>query len=112
MPLPDMSPALAGLTDQATFKVTGKVAQDHVSVETESDPVPFQGAMFPMKPQQVEYKPEGQRSWRWEVLVSSTRLKVDYIVTDDEGVQFRVAAFANWRKAGFYQYDLHEWPAI
>ena len=89
------------------FILITKVLQDFEVAEV-GDKVSFSGIFYPMKPQQIALKPEGQRTWKWWSLISKQKLEMDDIV-EYHCIQYRVFSKADWSfTAGRYLYDLAE----
>ncbi len=104
--LPDMTAGLAGLLQPMTFVKVTKTNVDGLVQEIENK-VRTTATRYPMKPQEVALKPEGQRTWKWETLlaVADLILKPDDIVKFD-GQPYRVMGKSDWKEYGFVQYDL------
>jgi isopentenyl diphosphate isomerase/L-lactate dehydrogenase-like FMN-dependent dehydrogenase len=107
MNFPDMGDAFSEWGDTQTVRVVTKTMQDHDVVEVKNQ-IEIDMLLAPMRAQQVERKPEGQRAWRWWTGYSDHRLAIDDHVIDDEGTVFNVDAVNNYKIAGFYSYELHE----
>ena len=106
-PLPQMAGPLAGWTATMTFKKITDTISDFENVKTESD-YPFEGVFEPMRAQEIFFKIEGQRAWKWVTLW--TRTDYDISVGDDiedkKGVTYRVLKKQDWGAAGYFQFDL------
>lgn len=107
MNFPDMSETIAEWGEGSTFQKIEKITQDHQVVERRTGAA-FDGLFYPMSPQEVKVKPEGQRTWRWWTLVTPETLETDYVVVDASGIQYRVTEKEDWGSAGFYKYGLTE----
>ena len=107
MSFPDMTDALGDWTEPARFRKVTKTVSDYEVEETVKEEH-FDGVLVPLEKQKVQLKPEGQRTWKWYQLITDKRLKLDDIVENQEGTEFRVMAIESWAMAGFYNYDLTE----
>lgn len=104
--LPNLSTAVGAWSSKISFAVVGKRQQDFETVET-LIPKTAYGMFQPMRPQLLNIKPEGERSWRWqELYVSpSCELSVDDIVVFDR-VRYRVMSKQDFSYYGFVRYEL------
>lgn len=59
-----MKAAFAGWMTKITLIVIQQTVVDGFVIDTESK-VTFQGTVQPLSPEQVQLKPDGQRSWQW-----------------------------------------------
>lgn len=104
--LPNVADALLDWFQPMTFKVITKTATDFDIVETATD-VDARGVRQPMKPQQLQQKPSGQRKWKWETMHT---LPETVLIPDDvivfAGVRYRVMEKLDWREYGFVEYHL------
>lgn len=80
-----------------SFKLIHKEIIDHELQET-GNGILFNGLFYSMKPQEIMFKPEGQRTWRWFTLITSQVLKIDDIV------QFNCLDYRVFRKQDFYDH--------
>jgi hypothetical protein len=67
------------------------------------------GCCQPFTAEQLEIKPEGQRSWKWSTLHTLTDLVLnnnDRIVFD--GVKYKVMAKLDYSRYGYYEYHCIE----
>ena len=65
------------------------------------------GVIQPFGPRELKLKPEGQRSWNWQMLHTEPNVAL----RDDEeflirGVRFRVMSQQNWSEYGYITYEL------
>ena len=65
-----------------------------------------------MKPRDLLVKPEGERKFKWWVLLTDLDIAVDTVIKDQQGIQYRVMSSTDWRNAGYRQYDLTEGPGL
>jgi hypothetical protein len=107
MGFPDMSNEFGDWQAMVTLSRIVKTVTDYETVETAANEM-LEAIIYPMKPQQVSYKPEGQRAWRWFNIITKTTLAIDDIVQNSEGVKYRIFAKTDYRVAGFYLYDIAE----
>jgi hypothetical protein len=91
----------------AHFTLVKKKIVDHEVIEF-GDSIQFDGVFYPMKPQQVVLKPEGQRTWQWWTLLTPKELMMDDVVTFNN-IEYRVFGKQDfWHISGEYIYDLAE----
>lgn len=64
----------------------------------------------PMPPRKVDRKPEGIRDWKWYEGWTTSRVEVDAVLQDPDGLQFRVETLYDWSQGGFFHLDLVEQP--
>lgn len=104
--VPNMSGTLAGWMQTLIFNIITKTVKNFEVVETTTD-VTFQGVWQPFSARQLALKPEGQRSWSWFMVHSTTDLSLN---NDDvikyRGVQYRVMANNNYVEYGYYEYHV------
>lgn len=103
---PDVSGALQDYYQTMTFEVITKTVQGFQVVET-TTPVTFRGVLQPLKPRELELKPEGERAWTWFWLHADPALilNVDDVVLY-KGVQTRVMAKQDCYLYGYVAYQL------
>jgi hypothetical protein len=77
------------------------------------NPVPTwfrtQASCQPFTAEQLEIKPEGQRSWKWSTIHTLTDMKLnnnDQIIFD--GVKYKVMAKLDYSRFGYYEYHCIE----
>lgn len=106
--LPNLSGALLNWFQRMTFTKVTKTVVDFQVVEQEDEYTAL-GVRLPMQPQQVVIKPEGQRSWRWEVVFATP----DLILNPDEiirfgSVKYRVMGKLDWKEYGYLEYHISQ----
>ena len=104
--LPNMADGMSGLMQPLTFVRITKQNLDGLVQEIENK-VCARGTRYPMKPQDVALKPEGQRIWRWETILAGSDLilRPDDIIRFD-GRPYRVMDKHDWKEYGLVQYDI------
>jgi hypothetical protein len=104
--LPDISSAINAWSQKLEFMLVGKEIQDYETVEV-LYPKKARGVRQPMKPQDLEMKPAGERAWKWETIhaTPSLLLNVDDIVVFDH-VRYRVMAKKDYAQYGYVEYDI------
>lgn len=112
MSFPDMSEVLDDFSEPIHFAKICKTVEDYEAVDTVKEVVGFDGVLQPIPPQKLKVKPEGQRSWKWYTLWTENILKLDDVVQDDDGLQYRVMSVSDWSKGGYTQYELTQGPTI
>lgn len=105
--LPQMSSTLNGWeVPLSLIKITQSVVSgDAVNVETV---INFQGVFQPLRDDQLQFKPEGQRSWSWYwihakagTLNLQTQDKIKF-----QGNRYKVMAVKNYSLYGFIEYEV------
>ena len=116
-PMPQMDGVISGWGNATQFqKITDTIVNyDNVKTVTNipldglAQPT-FSGIFSPMKPQEIFFKAEGQRNWKWWKLI--VRSDVDINGGDDirdfKGRVFRVLTKKDWQQAGYYEFDIVE----
>jgi len=106
--LPDVSGAMCDWFQPITFTQIVKQVIDHKVQETETE-ISFKGVMQPMRPQEIAYRPEGDRAFKWHTCHTEigTEFKVDDVILY-KGVRYRVKSKANFASYGYLKYDLVE----
>lgn len=104
--LPDMNDALLQYFQPMVFSQIVKTVVNFKNVETPTDTL-FRGVMQPFTDRQLLMKPEGQRSWIWQMLHAEPRLalKTDDVVTY-HGVQYRVMSKKDFSDYGYVELHL------
>ena len=107
---PQLQSVLLGWTTPVQLRIVNKTPADFEVFENPIDVVVFDAMMVPMPDQKVNRKPEGLRIWKWWEVWTTTKIELDSVVQDEEGLQFRVQSRSDWGAAGFYHYDFTEQP--
>jgi len=104
--LPDVSAAVQYFLQPMIFFQVTKQNVDGFVQEVENK-ICAQAVRTPMKAQEVALKPEGQRTWKWENLITTSDIILypDDIVKFDSDV-FRVMGKNDWKEYGYIQYSL------
>lgn len=105
--VPDVSGALQDRFQNMTFEQVTKTQVGFQVVET-TTPISFFGNIQPFTERQLLLLPIGERAWSWYWLQSTTAidLKVDDVVIDAMGRQYRIASKKNQTLAGFLEWKL------
>lgn len=95
------------------FQIVKKTVTDHQVVETSKTPVLlwFEGGLQPLHSKDLLVKPEGERKFKWWTLHTDMDMEVDTVITDRNGVKYRIMKDADWSQSGFHQYELIEGPS-
>lgn len=105
--MPDMSMTLSGWQSPLTLI---RVYQDIVEGDllTREEKIDFQGCWQPLKDEQLQYKPEGQRSWSWYwIHAKSGTLNLqtaDKIIF--QGKRYKVMAVKDYSLNGYIEYHI------
>lgn len=110
MSLPDMSGAFWNLTEPVQFNVVKTTAVDFEAVDTLENQIVFDGHLQPLPARELMIKPEGERKFKYWNLWTEQELKMDAIVQDEEGAQYRVLKKTDWRTSDFQQYEIVQAP--
>lgn len=62
--MPQMGAAFSGWQNTVTLNKIVQV-NNRGDITDQDQSVPFEGVVQPLSPEQVQLKPEGQRSWEW-----------------------------------------------
>jgi hypothetical protein len=104
--VPDMSGALNNWLQPMVFVKVSQSNQNFEVTET-NNPVNFQGTWQPMSKEKLKILPEGQRSWKWFTVHSTTELPLK---TNDkiryQNVKYRIMDKGDYSLYGFFEYDL------
>lgn len=105
--LPNMSSTLSGWESPLTLiKITQNVVEGDV-VQTET-PINFMGVWQPLRDDQLQFKPEGQRSWAWYwihakagTLNLQTQDKIKF-----QGKRYKVMSVKDYSLNGYIEYEV------
>jgi len=104
--LPNVRTTLNGWFRPLTMTKIIKQQEDFQLKEYFYD-VKTNGVLQPFSPQQLSIKPEGQRSWIWQMLHATPDL---VLKTDDQviitGTKYRVMEKLDYKEYGYVQYNL------
>lgn len=104
--LPNMESTLLNYFQKLTFTTITKTTVNFEVVETETS-VSFMGVRQPFSPQMLLMKPEGERSWKWEMIHSTPDL---VLVVDDRitfgSVKYRVMQRLDYTEYGYLEYHI------
>lgn len=105
--LPDVSIALNGweIPIHANF-----ITQENIdgTITNVSKIKRLKGVVQPLRPQDLEIKPEGQRAWAWyqvHINPSYPKLRVEQIITI-KGDDYKVKAVNNYIPYGYMEYHV------
>jgi len=105
--MPKMELAFAGWTSSITLKKITQTIVDGDRTETETNII-FDGVVQPLSVEQVNLKPEGQRSWKWlqiHALTGVNNLSVyDKIKYND--VEYKVMAINDYSLNNYVEYHI------
>lgn len=104
--LPNMGSTLEGWFQKLIIGLVDKTTVNNRTVETQTS-IETRGVLQPLAIEQLEIKPEGQRSWKWFMLHCQPSLSLK---TDDtaiiKGSRYRVMARFGFDDYGYVQYEL------
>lgn len=105
--LPQMANTLNGWEVPLTLKRIKQSIVDGDSVKTEEN-INFQGVFQPLRDDQLQFKPEGQRSWSWYwihakagTLNLQTQDKIEF-----QGTRYKVMSVKDYSLYGFIEYQV------
>lgn len=108
---PNMLDGMSEWSNTLTFKITTQTISDFQATET-TESVKFKGVLYPQTSQQLISKPEGQRSWKWWTLLTAYNLKVSDILTDTNGVEYKIVKKNDFSSSGYSEYEIAQnWTA-
>lgn len=105
-PLPSMRETLTGwFRPMILTRVVKKVVDFEMSETREERNC--MGVIQPFGPRELKIKPEGERSWNWQMLHTTP----DVALRNDEeftirGTRYRVMSQKNWTEYGYIAYEL------
>lgn len=106
--LPNLSEALVGWFQSLSFGLVVKELVDYQPVETIKN-IKTKGVRQPMSAEQLNIKPIGQRSWRWETIHCLPEIKLN---TDDIIVfnctKYKVMEKYDYSEYGYLEYHIAE----
>ena len=105
--LPQMTNTLNGWEVPLTLKRIKQSIVDGDSVKTE-EIINFQGVFQPLRDDQLQFKPEGQRSWSWYwihakagTLNLQTQDKIEF-----QGTRYKVMSVKDYSLYGYIEYQV------
>jgi hypothetical protein len=107
MSFPNLTDPFTEWETATDFKHVQKTVEDFEVTET-SAAVYFSAIFYPADAQKINFKPEGQRQWRWWTMLAKKKLALDDIIENRDTVQYRIMAVKDWSMAGYYEYDITE----
>lgn len=106
--LPDVSGALFDYFSPLVFTTIVRTVVNFKVVETPTS-VSFLGVWQPLGPEQLMFKPEGQRSWKWYMLHAQPSLVLSpNDVVNYNSVQYRVMTKSDYSLNGYMEYHIIE----
>lgn len=107
---PQVQSVFNNWTSTVQMEIIKQVPVDFESQEQIQGIQTFQAVIQAMSPKEVQRKPEGERSWKWWKMWSTTHIQSDTVIADPNGVQFRVTNTQDWSQGGFFTSDIVEQP--
>lgn len=107
--MPNMSGTLNGWMNTITLVIISQTVVNGIPTNTQTTAT-YRGVVQPLSPEQVNLKPEGQRSWEWlqiHVQLGGRALKNDdRIIYNDK--KFKVMARKDYTLNGYIEYHIVE----
>lgn len=105
--MPNMANTLTGWETKLTLeKITQSIVNGD-AVKT-SETIDFMGVWQPLKDEQLQFKPEGQRSWEWywvHAKAGTLNLKTqDKIIFQDK--RYKVMSVKDYSLNGYIEYEI------
>lgn len=104
--MPDVSEALDGWESRITLIVITQSVVDGDVVQNSAN-ITFYGVWQPLRDDQLQFKPEGQRSWQWIWLHTRTNIELE---TGDKVIynhkRYKVMAVKDYGLNQYYEYEL------
>lgn len=107
---PNVIDAFDVFEECVTFRQVRTAIVDFEVASAPFDEEEFVAVVQPIPPRKLIIKPEGQRDWKWLTLWTEKVLKIDSIIQDNDGRQYRVMTSTDWRGGGYLEYELAEQP--
>lgn len=109
MAIPNVSRALRGWMKNRSVVIITKNVVNHLTVETSAPAVTIKMNIQPMPQENVNRKPEDQRSWKWWSIwiQHGPLLKVDDKITVDDKT-YRIEVVGDWTEGGYQFYEAVE----
>lgn len=108
--MPQVSSVFFNWMSTVQMKVINTAPIDFESVDNVLDVITFEAVVTPMKPKEINRKPENERAWKWWDMWSTTEFPDNTVVQDPDGLQFRIRSTDDWSQAGFFHADMTEQP--
>lgn len=103
--MPKMTAVFSGWTSAITLKVISETNVDGFITTTDID-YTFKGIIQPLSPEQIQLKPEGQRSWQWvqiHCVSGDLNLKTNDRI-EYNGQKYKVMNILDYSLNGFIEY--------
>lgn len=107
---PQVQSVFFNWTESVQMKVIHQEPVDYELYEDVKGVLFFDAVLQAMKSRDVMRKPENERIWKWWTMWSTTKVEIDTVIQDPNGVQFRVQSIEDWSQGGFYKTELTEQP--
>lgn len=105
--MPNVSNALNGWMSKMLLMRTVQSIDDYGVVTNTEIPFSFIGAVQPLSPEQIELKPEGQRSWQWLQIHMKTPITLTLVTNDRvtiNGRIYKIMAEKDYTNNGYIEY--------
>lgn len=113
MTVPMVSEVFSDWTQMLQVQIVNTIVADYEVHENALTLLDFEGIFEPMPDTKLINKPEGQRQWQWWTLWTTYDLKIDAIIQDASGLQYRVMTRAKWDMVGGYRaYEIAQDPVL
>lgn len=112
--IPNISNVIRRFESTLEFKIVKKTIIDGDLAEASKvrPELFFEGNLQPLHPRELLVKSEGERKFKWWSLFTDLKLKVDWIVEDQNSITYRVMNTTDWQDGDYSQYQLIEGPGV
>lgn len=105
--MPQMNVAFSNWTLKISFDVVTQTIVDGFPVDTTVNYV-VDGVWQPLSPEEIQLKPDGQRSWEWidfHIRGKGVILKTNDLIVR-EGIRYKVMSVKDYRLNNYTEYHL------
>lgn len=111
MPVPWMQGALKGWTKKRKLRLVTTTDLPGGKTGFSASDVSYPANLQPVPANQVDRKPQGERSWKWWSIIIKDKtvfFENDTLLVDDYGKQYKIQSGSDWRESGFTKYQAVE----
>jgi hypothetical protein len=105
--IPNVNDIVKSWSVPMNAQVIKKKVENRIVKETKTN-INFKGVpVQPLRPQELQLKPEGQRNWRYFTLFCDYKFDVDDVIII-ESVKYRITGKNDWNISGQYGFCKYE----